>query len=123
MVYYLCPTLNIVLRFTNDTLIAKSVCLVYRQYINCSVFQLICYNRYAYGTKIIIENRRNHRRYNQFLVIIQFEPRHKKKQDSCLCENKGADQHRSNCDADQRLCFRYTDSTVPLHFKSGIPMF
>ena len=23
----------------------------------------------------------------------------------CLCENKGADQLRSNCEADQRLCF------------------
>ena len=26
----------------------------------------------------------------------------------CICENKGADQLRSNCEADQRLCFRYT---------------
>ena len=25
-------------------------------------------------------------------------------------ENKGADQLRKNCEADQRLCFRYTDS-------------
>ena len=29
---------------------------------------------------------------------------------SCLGENKGADQLR---EADQRLCFRYSDSTVP----------
>ena len=36
-----------------------------------------------------------------------------------ICENKGADQLRSNCAADQRLCFRYTDSTVPLFVKSG----
>ena len=36
------------------------------------------------------------------------------KQTSCIGENKGADQLRSNCEADQRLCFRYTDSTVPL---------
>ena len=28
-------------------------------------------------------------------------------------ENKGADQLRSNFEADQRLCFRYTDSTIP----------
>ena len=34
----------------------------------------------------------------------------------CICENKGADQLRSNCEADQRLCFRYTDSTIPLLF-------
>ena len=34
--------------------------------------------------------------------------------DFCLGENKGADQHCSNCEADQRLCFRYKDSTNPL---------
>ena len=33
----------------------------------------------------------------------------------CIGENKGADQLRSNCEADQRLCFCYTDSTIPLH--------
>ena len=32
----------------------------------------------------------------------------------CMCENKDADQLHSNCAADQRLCFRYTDSTIPL---------
>ena len=31
----------------------------------------------------------------------------------CLGENKGADQLHSNCEADQRLRFRYSDSTVP----------
>ena len=43
-----------------------------------------------------------------------------RKPDFCLCENKGADQLRSNCEADQRLCFRYLDSTIPLLSKSGI---
>ena len=38
----------------------------------------------------------------------------------CISENKGADQLRSNCEADQRLCFRYTDSTIPLLSKSKI---
>ena len=38
----------------------------------------------------------------------------------CLCENKDADQLRGNHEADQRLCFRYTDSTVPLLLKSKI---
>ena len=37
-----------------------------------------------------------------------------RKPDFGLCENKGADQLRSNCEADQRLCFRYSDSTIPL---------
>ena len=31
----------------------------------------------------------------------------------CICENKDADQLRGNREADQRLCFRYTDSTDP----------
>ena len=31
-----------------------------------------------------------------------------------ICENKDADQLRGNCEADQRLCFRYTDRTIPL---------
>ena len=38
----------------------------------------------------------------------------------CICENKDADQLRSNCTADQRLCFPYTDSTIPLLSKSEI---
>ena len=36
-----------------------------------------------------------------------------RKRDFCLCENKGADQLRNNCETDQRLCFRYMDSTAP----------
>ena len=32
----------------------------------------------------------------------------------CICENKDADQLLGNCEADQRLCFSYTDSTIPL---------
>ena len=43
-----------------------------------------------------------------------------RKPDLCLCENKGRDQLRSNCEADQRLCFLYTDSTIALLSKSGI---
>ena len=38
----------------------------------------------------------------------------------CIGENKGADQLRSNCEADQRLCFRYAVSTIPLLSKSKI---
>ena len=38
----------------------------------------------------------------------------------CICENKDADQLRGNHEADQRLCFRYTDSTIPLLPKSEI---
>ena len=38
----------------------------------------------------------------------------------CICENKDADQLRGNREADQRLCFRYTDSIL---FKSEISSF
>ena len=43
-----------------------------------------------------------------------------RKQTFCICENKGADQLRGNREADQRLCFRYIDSTIPLLSKSDI---
>ena len=46
-----------------------------------------------------------------------------RKPDFCLCENKDADQLRSNCEADQRLCFRYSDSTIPLLPKSEVSSF
>ena len=38
----------------------------------------------------------------------------------CICENKDADQLRGNREADQRLCFRFTDSTISLLPKSEI---
>ena len=44
----------------------------------------------------------------------------------CISENKVADQLRGDRDhreADQRLCFRYTDSTISLLLKSEISSF
>ena len=38
----------------------------------------------------------------------------------CIWENKDTDQLRGNCEADQRLCFRYIDNTIPL---LAIPIF
>ena len=38
----------------------------------------------------------------------------------CICENKDADQLRGNREADQRLCFRYMASTIPLLSKFKI---
>ena len=43
-----------------------------------------------------------------------------RKQAYCICDNKDADQLRGNREADQRLCFRYTDSTIPLLSKSKV---
>ena len=38
----------------------------------------------------------------------------------CICENKDTDQLHGNREADQRLCFRYIDSMIPLLSKSEI---
>ena len=38
----------------------------------------------------------------------------------CIGENKDADQLRGNREADQRLCFHYMNSTIPLLSKSEI---
>ena len=35
-----------------------------------------------------------------------------RKPDFCISKNKDADQLRGNREADQRLCFRYIDSTI-----------
>ena len=41
----------------------------------------------------------------------------------CIGKNEDADQLRGNRKADQRLCFRYSDSTIPLLLKSEISRF
>ena len=38
----------------------------------------------------------------------------------CICENKDTDQLRGNREAEQRLCFLYINSTIPLLSKSEI---
>ena len=43
-----------------------------------------------------------------------------RKPEFCIGENKDADQLRSNCEADQQLCFHYTDSKISLLLKSEI---
>ena len=43
-----------------------------------------------------------------------------RKPDFRICENKAADQLWGNRTADQCLCFRYMDSTIPLLPKSEI---
>ena len=40
-----------------------------------------------------------------------------------ICENKDLDQLRGYREADQRLCFRCTDSTIPLLSKSNVSSF
>ena len=38
----------------------------------------------------------------------------------CICKNKDTDQLRGDREADQRLCLRYIDSTIPLLSKSEV---
>ena len=54
-------------------------------------------------------------------IIIKYtlEPRCEKT-NVLICENKDTDQLRGHREADQRLCFRYIDSTIPLLSKSEI---
>ena len=47
-----------------------------------------------------------------------------RKPDFCLRENKGADQLRSKCEADQCLCFRYADNLQFLYILNpNFPVF
>ena len=48
---------------------------------------------------------------------------HMEKPTICIGENKGADQLRGNREADQRLCFHYSDSTIPPLLNSQISSF
>ena len=42
---------------------------------------------------------------NSHSIVIKYEPPHGKKTAICIAKNKGADQLRINCGADQCLCF------------------
>ena len=48
------------------------------------------------------------------ISMVPFEAASWEKPTFCICENKGTDQLRGNREADQRLCFRYLDSSMPL---------
>ena len=56
----------------------------------------------------------------QIYLISEYLSNIMRKLDFCLCEHKGKDQLCSNCTADQRLCFHYTDSTISHLPKSEI---
>ena len=57
------------------------------------------------------------------LFFFLYTSRFMRKLAFCICENKDADQLRGNPEADQRLCFHYTDSIIPLLSKSEISSF
>ena len=54
---------------------------------------------------------------------IKKKKKKKKKKKICICESKSADQMSSKCIADQHLCFRYTESVIPLLLKFKISSF
>ena len=67
------------------------------------------------------------KKFNQVIISdcdyvssIQHLSRVMRKLTFCICKTKDADQLRGNHEADQRLCFRYTDSAMPLLSKSEI---
>ena len=53
-------------------------------------------------------------------MLFTCKPLYEKTRFLHICENKDADQLRGDREADQHLCFRYTDSTIPLLNKSEI---
>ena len=55
-----------------------------------------------------------------FFQDFVYEPFYEKTGYLHICKNKDADQLRCNRKADQRLCFRYTGSTIPLFPKPEI---
>ena len=57
--------------------------------------------------------------YSVCIIVNHMSP-FMRKPTFCICENKGVDLLRSNCEADQRLCFRYMDGTIHLLAKSKI---
>ena len=57
--------------------------------------------------KIVLSGLYHMYEWPHYLICVMRKP------DFCLCENKDTDQLCSNCTADQRLCFRYLDSTIP----------
>ena len=57
---------------------------------------------------------------NRYIWMVSYMSLVMRKPAFCICENKDADQLRGNREADQRLCFRYTDSTISLLSKSEI---
>ena len=58
--------------------------------------------------------------FPNIIPFVAYEPRREKTNVLHICENKDADQLRGNREADQRLCFHYIDSTIPLLSKSEI---
>ena len=75
-----------------------------------AVVRVIC--MYTITSKTLLSSR-----------VMVYMSRLMRKPTICICENKDADQLRGNREADQRLCFRYSDSTIPPLLTSKISSF
>ena len=95
-------------------LAAQLICAFVFAYLKCRFYHDAA-NWFIYH----VRNKNNDDMSNDFqfcntiMLLKIYEPRYEKPV-FCICENKDADQLRGNREADQRLCFSYTDSTIPL---------
>ena len=72
--------------------------------------QLICVFVFAYAKSLL-----SHNEAQIYNINIYDKRSHvMRKYAYCICKNKDADQLCSKCAADQRLCFCYLNSTIPL---------
>ena len=76
-------------------------------------------HKYKAKYRSLVFNIKDHKNKVNIVNIIDNMSRVVRKPAFCICENKDADYRK----ADQRLCFRYTDSTIPLLPKSEILSF
>ena len=95
----------------------------YRKYLMFSAMQiewkaflgrllLVCYTDYT------VFLHRHPACYHLHYGVLEYSSRVVRKPGFFICKNKDADQLLGNREADQRLCFCYTDSTIPLLPKS-----
>ena len=86
-------------------------CILYKEN-NRILYSLHCVQKYIKTEQNILEMITEYKHEHLSLVV--------RKPAFCIYENKDAYQLRGNREADQRLCFRYTDTTIPLLSKSEI---
>ena len=80
-------------------------------------------HKYKAKYRSLVFNIKDHKNKVNIVKIIDNMSSVMRKPVFCICINKGADQLRSNCAADQHLCFpnfRNIDNSIPLLYKFEI---
>ena len=98
------------------------VILVTFVYVLCSLLSVYNFSSFVF-TKTLFETNSFERGTLQEYSFKKDLSRLMGKPTICIGENKDADQLRGNHEADQRLCFRYLDSIIPLLLKAEISSF